>query len=124
MTHRPLRAARSRAAALPAAAALLLAATGCASGGGAPGAGDAAGGTDRGGTLVVGATGKLPNTDTVIGGAGFEGKRLVSFQIYEGLTRYELLKDTDRPPVVTGALAESWQVAADARTWTFQLRQG
>ncbi|MFD9125160.1 ABC transporter substrate-binding protein [Kitasatospora sp. NPDC059571] len=122
MTYRPLRAARSRTAALPAAA-LLLAATGCASATGAAGGGDAAG-ADRGGTLVVGATGKLPNPDTVIGGAGFEGKRLVSFQIYEGLTRYELLKDTDRPPVVTGALAESWQVAADARTWTFQLRKG
>ncbi|GAA5015262.1 ABC transporter substrate-binding protein [Kitasatospora paranensis] len=123
MTHHPLRAARSRAAALPTAAALLFAATGCASGG-ASGAGDAAGGADRGGTLVVGATGRLPNPDTVIGGAGFEGKRLVGFQIYEGLTRYELLKNTDRPPVVTGALAESWQVAADARTWTFQLRKG
>ncbi|GJF27936.1 ABC transporter substrate-binding protein [Kitasatospora sp. NE20-6] len=123
MTHRPLRAVRSRTAALPAAAALLLAATGCASDGTATGAGDAAGGS-HGGTLVVGATGKLPNPDTVIGGAGFEGKRLVSFQIYEGLTRYELLKDTDKPPAVTGALAESWQVAADAKTWTFTLRKG
>ncbi|WP_030266041.1 ABC transporter substrate-binding protein [Streptomyces sp. NRRL B-24484] len=117
--HRPV---RSRAGALSAAA-VLFAAAGCASGT-ATGAGDAGGGPGRGGTLVIGATGKLPNPDTVIGGAGFEGKRLVSFQIYEGLTRYELLKDTDRPPVVTGALAESWQVAADAKTWTFTLRKG
>ncbi|MFF2043773.1 ABC transporter substrate-binding protein [Kitasatospora sp. NPDC058170] len=113
---------RSRAAALSAAAVLLTAA-GCASGTDGSGAAGA-GGDERGGTLVIGATGKLPNTDTVIGGAGFEGKRLVGFQIYEGLTRYELLKDTDRPPAVTGALATSWEVAADARTWTFTLRKG
>ncbi|MER8102558.1 ABC transporter substrate-binding protein [Kitasatospora sp. NPDC094016] len=114
---------RSRAVALPAAAVLLAAAAGCAGsdGGGSAGAGS---GDGRGGTLVIGATGKLPNPDTVIGGAGFEGKRLVSFQLYEGLTRYELLKDTDKPPVVTGALATDWQVAADARTWTFTLRKG
>ncbi|MFJ2187184.1 ABC transporter substrate-binding protein [Kitasatospora sp. NPDC087861] len=113
---------RTRAVALPAAAVLLTAAAGCAgSDGGSAGAG---GGDGHGGTLVIGATGKLPNPDTVIGGAGFEGKRLVSFQLYEGLTRYELLKDTDKPPVVTGALATDWQVAADARTWTFTLRKG
>ncbi|MFF4379921.1 ABC transporter substrate-binding protein [Kitasatospora sp. NPDC001547] len=113
---------RSRAVALPAAVALLTAAAGCA---GTDGAGTGAGGGDgRGGTLVIGATGKLPNPDTVIGGAGFEGKRLVSFQLYEGLTRYELLQGTDRPPVVTGALATDWQVAADHRTWTFTLRKG
>ncbi|MGW1173819.1 ABC transporter substrate-binding protein [Kitasatospora sp. NPDC002543] len=112
---------RSRAVALPAAVALLGAAVGCAG----PGGGSAgAGGDGRGGTLVVGATGKLPNTDTVIGGAGFEGKRLVSFQLYEGLTRYELLQGTDKPPVVTGALATDWQVAADRKTWTFTLRKG
>ncbi|MEU8922040.1 ABC transporter substrate-binding protein [Kitasatospora sp. NPDC048545] len=112
---------RSGAVALPAAVALLAAAAGCSgSDGGATGAG---GGDGRGGTLVIGATGKLPNTDTVIGGAGFEGKRLVSFQLYEGLTRYELLKGTDKPPVVTGALATDWQVAADRRTWTFTLRK-
>ncbi|MFC8719365.1 ABC transporter substrate-binding protein [Kitasatospora sp. NPDC057198] len=113
---------RSRAAAALAAA-VLLAATGCAS---TFGGGDAAGGGGGGGggTLVIGATGKLPNLDTVIGGAGFEGKRLLSFQIYEGLTRYELLEDTDRPPQVTGALAESWQVAPDRVTWTFALRKG
>ncbi|MFI9328404.1 ABC transporter substrate-binding protein [Kitasatospora sp. NPDC052868] len=113
---------RSRAAALSAAAVLLTVA-GCASGTDGSGAAGA-GGDERGGTLVIGATGRLPNPDTVIGGAGFEGKRLVGFQIYEGLTRYELLKDTDRPPVVTGALATSWEVAADARTWTFTLRKG
>ncbi|GHE24858.1 ABC transporter substrate-binding protein [Kitasatospora indigofera] len=117
----PGRAARPSVGAL-AAAALLLSTVGCAATGSAAGAGDAASG-GRGGTLVIGATGKLPNPDTVIGGAGFEGKRLVSFQIYEGLTRYDL-SGTDAPPEITGALAESWTVAADARTWTFALRKG
>ncbi|MFE2039738.1 ABC transporter substrate-binding protein [Streptomyces sp. NPDC059477] len=104
-----------RAAAL--AAALLL--TGAACGG----ADDAAGGAQDGGTLVIGATGKLPNPDTVIGGAGYEGKRLVSFQLYEGLTRYDLSK-TDGPSEITGALATSWEVAEDGKTWTFTLRDG
>src|SRR4051812_30395219 len=81
---------------------------------GAAAGGDEAGSAGRGGTLVIGATGKLPNPDTVIGGAGFEGKRLVSFQLYEGLTRYDL-SGKDAPPEITGALAEAWTVAADAR---------
>lgn len=81
------------------------------------------GGSQRGGTLVVGATSKLPNADTVIGGAGFEGKRLVSFQLYEGLTRYDLSKK-DSQSEITGALATSWKVAEDNRTWTFDLRKG
>ncbi|MEU6062506.1 ABC transporter substrate-binding protein [Streptomyces sp. NPDC047097] len=107
-----------RLAALPAAAALLLTASGCGPSGTA-----ASDGAAKGGTLVIGATGKLPNTDTVIGGAGFEGKRLVSFQIYEGLTRYDL-SGGDAPPEITGALATSWKVAEDRRTWTFELRDG
>ncbi|GLF93047.1 ABC transporter substrate-binding protein [Streptomyces yaizuensis] len=117
--HRPPRPAhrRLRAAALPAATALLLTLPGCAAD---PGTGLPGG---RGGTLVIGATGKLPNTDTVIGGAGFEGKRLVSFQLYEGLTRYDLSR-TDTAPGITGALATSWKVAPDRRTWTFELREG
>ncbi|WP_326595808.1 ABC transporter substrate-binding protein [Streptomyces sp. NBC_01803] len=117
MTHRhPLR----RLAALPAAALLALTATGCGSGGSdTPAAAD----SGSGGTLVVGATGTLPNTDTVIGGAGFEGKRLVSFQLYEGLTRYDLTQG-DAPPEITGALATSWEVADDDTTWTFTLRDG
>ncbi|MEU1281571.1 ABC transporter substrate-binding protein [Streptomyces sp. NPDC005805] len=104
------------------AAALLLAVTAC-------GTGSAAGGKDAdgrgtgGGTLAIGATGKIPNPDTVIGGAGFEGKRLVGFQLYEGLTRYDLSR-ADGPPEITGALATSWEVADDRRTWTFTLRKG
>ncbi|MEV7289181.1 ABC transporter substrate-binding protein [Streptomyces sp. NPDC093252] len=104
-----------RAAAL--AVTLLLTATAC----GGTAAGDGEG--DGGGTLVIGATGKLPNPDTVIGGAGYEGKRLVSFQIYEGLTRYDLTKK-DGPAEITGALATSWKVAEDGKTWDFTLRDG
>ncbi|MFE6131717.1 ABC transporter substrate-binding protein [Streptomyces sp. NPDC056437] len=109
-----------RGIALPAAVLLLLTTAGCGSG---DSGASKPGGAASGGTLVIGATGKLPNTDTVIGGAGFEGKRLVSFQLYEGLTRYDL-STTDAPPEITGALATSWKVAADNRTWTFTLRKG
>ncbi|MGI5400724.1 ABC transporter substrate-binding protein [Streptomyces sp. CA-135486] len=119
MTHRR---SIARAIAIPAAVLLLLGTAGCGSGDSGP-AKPGAGGSGRGGTLVIGATGKLPNPDTVIGGAGFEGKRLVSFQLYEGLTRYDLSK-TDAPPEITGALATAWKVAADNKTWTFTLRKG
>jgi peptide/nickel transport system substrate-binding protein len=98
---------------------LLLAATGC--GGASSGTRTAAAG--RGGTLVVGATGSLPNPDTILGGAGYEGTALVGFQIYEGLTRYDLSK-AGAPAPVAPALATSWQVAQDHRTWTFTLRKG
>ncbi|MEV7169351.1 ABC transporter substrate-binding protein [Streptomyces sp. NPDC093224] len=118
--HRhPRPSARRRLGGLVALLSLSLAAAGC----GAGTAGAGAGGGQSGGTLVIGATGKLPNPDTVIGGAGFEGKRLVSFQLYEGLTRYDLSK-ADGPSEITGALATSWQVDPDRRTWTFTLRKG
>ncbi|MFC1431860.1 ABC transporter substrate-binding protein [Streptacidiphilus sp. N1-3] len=109
---------RSRAVVLTAAL-CLTALAGCGSGT-AP-TGPAASG--RGGTLVVGATGTLPNPDTILGGAGYEGTSLVSFQIYEGLTRYDL-SATDKPAPVTTALASSWSTAPDGRTWTFTLRKG
>lgn len=77
-----------------------------------------------GGTLVVGMTSTdLPNTDTVLNGQGFEGKRFVGFQLYEGLTRYDLSKADGVAPL-TGALATSWTHSDDAKTWTFELRQG
>ncbi|MFF3504712.1 ABC transporter substrate-binding protein [Streptomyces sp. NPDC003247] len=117
---RPRRRLRLRAAGLAAALLLPFAAAGCGTGSAAD---DTAGGARTGGTLVIGATGKLPNPDTVIGGAGYEGKRLVSFQLYEGLTRYDLSK-TDGPAEITAALATSWKVAEDRRTWTFTLRKG
>ena len=119
------RRARSRAAVPAAALCLLLGVAGCGSssptGSTAKAAAAASG---RGGTLVVGATGTLPNPDTILGGAGYEGTSLVSFQIYEGLTRYDLLSQTDKPAPVTSALASSWTVAPDGVTWTFTLRKG
>lgn len=42
----------------------------------------------------------------------------VSNQIYEGLTRYE------GNYKMVGALARSWEVSADGKTWTFKLRDG
>ncbi|MFF9275538.1 ABC transporter substrate-binding protein [Streptomyces griseosporeus] len=116
--HRPPAARRHRA--LAAVLLPILAVAGCGTGSAADGG---SGGTASGGTLVIGATGKLPNPDTVIGGAGYEGKRLVSFQLYEGLTRYDLSR-SDGPSEITGALATSWSVAKDRRTWTFTLRKG
>jgi len=119
--HRRL---RSRAGLLTAAALLLLTAAGCSSAGSAPAAsGGRAAASGSGGTLVIGATGALPNPDTILGGAGYEGTALVSFQIYEGLTRYDLTQPNEPAPV-TSALASSWTVAPDHRTWTFTLRKG
>ncbi|GGO22654.1 ABC transporter substrate-binding protein [Microbispora rosea subsp. aerata] len=102
--------------------------TGCgASSPDAAGAGEPASpgqGRGRGGTLVVGMTSSdLPNLDGVLNGQGFEGTRFVGFQLFEGLTRYDLSRD-DRVPPVTGALATSWTHDDEARTWTFELRQG
>lgn len=115
---RPRAHLRTRATAVSAGL-LLLAAAGCDS----SGSGGSAAATGHGGTLVVGATGTLPNTDTILGGAGYEGTSLVGFQIYEGLTRYDLTRTNAPAPVVPG-LATSWQTAPDHRTWTFTLRKG
>ncbi|MFF0200567.1 ABC transporter substrate-binding protein [Streptomyces sp. NPDC005017] len=119
MTHHHRPPVSRRRAGLAAVLLLSLAVSGCGTGSAA----DDTPGGGSGGTLVIGATGRLPNPDTVIGGAGFEGKRLVSFQIYEGLTRYDLSRG-DGPSEITGALATSWKVAPDRRTWTFTLRKG
>jgi peptide/nickel transport system substrate-binding protein len=121
----PQHRARSRARLLTAALLLLLGTAGCSSSAStAASTGSTGSASGRGGTLVIGATGTLPNTDTILGGAGYEGTALVSFQIYEGLTRYDLTDDADAPAPVTSALASSWTVAPDHRTWTFTLRKG
>ncbi|QKW05907.1 ABC transporter substrate-binding protein [Streptomyces sp. NA04227] len=117
MTHHHDPTARRRRGSLAAVLLLSLAAAGCGTG-----SADSSDGKS-GGTLVIGATGKIPNADTMIGGNGFEGKRLVTFQLYEGLTRYDLSKNNG-PAEITGALATSWKVAPDHRTWTFSLRKG
>jgi peptide/nickel transport system substrate-binding protein len=43
----------------------------------------------------------------------------ITTAVYEGLLRYE-----DSSPKIIGALAESWNVSDDARTFTFKLRDG
>lgn len=82
-------------------------------------------GSGSGGTLVIGMTASdIPGTDTVMAFAhGFEGERFVNFQLYDGLTRYDLRQAEQTPKVVPG-LATSWETSEDGRTWTFHLRQG
>ncbi len=50
---------------------------------------------------------------------GDPGSALVARQLYEGLTRW----DPDRHAVV-GAVAKSWEVSKDGKTFTFKLRRG
>lgn len=86
------------------------------------GTGGGAGGSH---TLVIGMTAaEIPGTDTVLAFTqGFEGERFVNFQLYDGLTRFDL-KQSDSVPGVVPGLATSWETSADGRTWTFHLRDG
>jgi peptide/nickel transport system substrate-binding protein len=116
---------RSAAAALTAVAGL-TALSAC--GGGASGAGSSSpvGSTHgSGGTLVIGMTaGAIPPLDTELSGSqGYEGYRFVGNQLYDGLTRFDLLQSTQVPTVVPD-LATSWTAAANATSWTFTLRPG
>ncbi|MDT4963872.1 MAG: peptide/nickel transport system substrate-binding protein [Pseudonocardiales bacterium] len=76
-----------------------------------------------GGTLVIAMTAaNLPGTTA--GGfesEGWEGERFVGFQLYDGLTKYDLSSSTTNPAVQPD-LAESWTVSTDHQTWTFKLR--
>lgn len=78
-----------------------------------------------GGTLVIGMTAvNLPPLDTALTAAqGYEGYRLVGYQLYDALTGYELQQSTEIPPLKPD-LATSWSANADATEWTFQLRKG
>jgi peptide/nickel transport system substrate-binding protein len=93
----------------------------CGGGGGAEKADAATGG----GTLIIAMTASnLPGTTA--GGfesEGWEGERFVGFQLYDGLTKYDLSSGTENPKIVPG-LAESWTVSPDHKTWTFKLRPG
>jgi peptide/nickel transport system substrate-binding protein len=88
------------------------------------GGGSAAAGSQAG-VLTIGMTaGDVPNLDTVLaGGQGYEGTRFVGFQLYDGLTRYDL-KQGDHTPAVVPALATKWTVDPTVTTWTFTLRDG
>jgi peptide/nickel transport system substrate-binding protein len=54
---------------------------------------------------------------------GYEGWRFVGFQLYDGLTRWQL-KQGEKPAEVGPGLAESWEVSKEDPTlWTFHLRK-
>ncbi|MCU1501306.1 MAG: ABC-type transporter, periplasmic subunit [Ilumatobacteraceae bacterium] len=98
------------------------AATGSTAAGAAAKAADADG---SGGTLIVGMTAtNFPGLDTVRGSSeGGEGTRFVTFQLYDGLTKWDLTHEDIAPKIIPG-LAESWEVSADQLVWTFHLRSG
>ncbi|MDQ8044417.1 MAG: ABC transporter substrate-binding protein, partial [Solirubrobacteraceae bacterium] len=93
--------------------------------GGTASASASSGGSGKGGTLVVGMTASnIPPLDTVLAGAqGYEGDRFVGFQLYDGLTRWDLTQNTTIPKLIPG-LATSWKASDNASTWTFELRDG
>ncbi len=109
---------RSRLMSALLAIALLLSACG---GGDSDSSGASAGTGD--GTLIIGMTAaQLPGLDAgTFESEGWEGERFVGFQLYNGLTGYDLSQG-DTGPTVQPALAESWTPSADATTWTFVLR--
>jgi ABC-type transport system substrate-binding protein len=79
---------------------------------------------ERGGTLRIGMTAAdIPYT----GGQpdqGFEGFRFIGFQVYDGLTRWDLSQGDTLPELVPG-LAQSWEVLKyDPTKWIFHLRRG
>ncbi|HEX3812917.1 MAG TPA: ABC transporter substrate-binding protein [Mycobacteriales bacterium] len=66
----------------------------------------------------------IPQLDTVLSSdQGYEGLRFVGFQLYDGLTRFDLDQSSKTPTVVPD-LATSWTTSADGKTWTFHLRKG
>jgi peptide/nickel transport system substrate-binding protein len=76
-----------------------------------------------GGVLRIGmSAGNIPIPNTAPD-QGFEGRRFVGFQIYDGLTLFNVEQGDTVPGPVPG-LAESWTIADDQLTWTFNLRPG
>ncbi|GAC1325049.1 MAG: ABC transporter substrate-binding protein [Chloroflexota bacterium] len=76
-----------------------------------------------GGTLTIAmSAGNVPYPNTPPN-EGFEGRRFVGYQIYDGILNFNL-DQPDSVPVPGPGLAESWEVEADSLTWTFKLRQG
>lgn len=77
------------------------------------------------GVLTIGMTAsEIPNLDSALSfNQGYEGLRFVGFQLYDGLTRYDLSRGDAVPAVVPG-LAQSWDVEPSGTAWTFHLRPG
>jgi len=89
-------------------------------------AGDEAAAKDRsgsGGTLTIAmSAGNIPYPNTPPN-EGFEGRRFVGYQIYDGILNFNL-DQAETVPVPGPGLAESWKIEDDKLTWTFKLRQG
>jgi Bacterial extracellular solute-binding proteins, family 5 Middle len=76
-----------------------------------------------GGTLIIGmSAGNIPYPNTPPN-EGFEGRRWVGYQIYDGLANWNLAQG-DTVPVPSPALAEKWSVGEDKLTWTIHLHTG
>lgn len=75
-----------------------------------------------GGVLRIGMTaGNIPFPNTPPN-EGFEGRRFVGYQIYDGLFRWTV-EQGDEVPEPVPALAESYEISEDQLTWTFKLRE-
>lgn len=76
-----------------------------------------------GGTLTIAmSAGNVPYPTTPPD-QGFEGRRFVGWQIYDGLLNFNL-DQGDAVPSPQPGLAESYKVGDDKLTWTFTLRKG
>jgi peptide/nickel transport system substrate-binding protein len=76
-----------------------------------------------GGTLIIGmSAGNIPYPDTPPN-EGFEGRRWVGYQIYDGLANWNLAQG-ETVPVPGPGLAEKWSIGEDKLTWTLNLRKG
>lgn len=76
-----------------------------------------------GGTLIIGMSATnipIPNTPP---DNGFEGRRWVGYQIYDGLANWDLAQG-ETVPMPKPALATEWKVSDDKLTWTLTLRRG
>jgi peptide/nickel transport system substrate-binding protein len=80
---------------------------------------------DTAGVLSIAMTASdIPQLDTVLSSdQGYEGMRFVGFQLYDGLTRFDL-DQSGKTPAVEPDLATSWTTSPDQKTWTFHLRKG
>jgi peptide/nickel transport system substrate-binding protein len=76
-----------------------------------------------GGTLTIAmSAGNIPYPNTPPN-EGFEGRRWVGYQIYDGLANWDLAQG-DTVPVPKPGLATDWKIAEDKLTWTVNLRKG
>ncbi len=97
--------------------------------GSTPAAGVAGSGTSpsgnggSGGTLRIAmSAGNIP-FPTTPPNEGYEGRRFVGYQIYDGLFRWNV-EQGDKIPTPQPSLAESYALSDDKTAWTFKLKQG